>query len=253
MKIAAIYDIHANLPALQAVLDDIEQCNVDLVIVGGDVIAGPMPSATLAALQNFARPMQFILGNAEAELLRCVAGAPINGLTERADAEARWQASVLSTPEIDFIASWANIISLHVAGLGEVLFCHATPHSNIEIFTTQSDAARLRQLFQPLTADYVICGHTHMPFQRTLDDLQIINAGSVGMPFGKTGADWLLIDAAPQLRHTDYDLNAAARVISASNYPEATEFATNNVLQSPSQAQALTFLSHFETIQINAS
>lgn len=73
--------------------------------------------------------------------------------------------------------------------------------------------------------------------------MRIVNAGSVGMPFVKTGADWLLIDDDVEFRHTSYDLNAAADRIRRSNYPLAKSFAANNVMNSISQAEALAKLS----------
>jgi hypothetical protein len=69
--------------------------------------------------------------------------------------------------------------------------------------------------------------------------VRVVNAGSVGMPYGKPGAYWLLLGSGIQLRHTPYDLAQAAERIRATNYPQAQEFAENNVLHPPSEAEAL--------------
>ena len=80
-----------------------------------------------------------------------------------------------------------------VDGLGEVLFCHATPRDDNEIFTRLTPADRLRPLLADVDATVVVCGHTHMPFDRMVGNTRMVNAGSVGMPFGDAGADWLLL------------------------------------------------------------
>src|SRR6476659_11441022 len=74
MRLAVIYDIHANLPALEAVLQEIGRSQVDHLVVGGDVLPGPMPSETLALLLDSGRPLHFILGNGDREVLAQMAG-----------------------------------------------------------------------------------------------------------------------------------------------------------------------------------
>jgi hypothetical protein len=78
-----------------------------------------------------------------------------------------------------------------------------------------------------------------MPFARVIDGIRVVNAGSVGMPFGRTGADWLLIGPDVELRHTTYDLARAAAVIRGTRYPKADDFAANYVLSAPSEAAML--------------
>ncbi len=249
MRVAAVYDIHGNLPALEAVLRAIEQIKVDIVVVGGDVVAGPLPNETLQLLQSITIPTYFIRGNAESELLRVLAGEEPGGLSERADEEAHWLAKTLTPEHKQFVASWPATVTLEVAGLGKVLFCHATPHSDIQVFTRLTPEEKLAPLFKGTNASLVVCGHTHMQFERTVGGLHIVNAGSVGMPFGQTGADWLLLDGEIVLQHADYDFVQAAERIRQSNYPHAEAFASNNVLQSPSEAQALEMLTQLEARQ----
>jgi predicted phosphodiesterase len=74
MRVAALYDIHGNLPALEAVLQEIAQANVELLVVGGDVVTGPMPRETLACLLNLTIPVHFIQGNADREVLAHMTG-----------------------------------------------------------------------------------------------------------------------------------------------------------------------------------
>lgn len=249
MRIAAVYDIHGNLPALEAVLAEIERESVDCLVVGGDVVAGPMPSETVALLQNSSIPAHFIRGNAESELLRHLAGDDPGGLSERANEEARWVADTLSAEHKQFVAGWAASVSLPVNGWGNVLFCHATPHSDITVFTRATPEEKLHPLFADVAESVVVCGHTHMQFDRPVGSVRILNAGSVGMPFGSTGAYWLLLDSEIVFKQTDYDLAQAAERIRQSNYPHAESFAANSVLQAPPLAQAVEFLSQLEAKQ----
>ena len=85
----------------------------------------------------------------------------------------------------------------------------------------------------------VICGHTHMQFDRTIGPVRVVNAGSVGMPFGEPGAYWLLLGPTVELRKTTYDLEAAAERVRKTTYPQAEEFASRNILQPPSEEQML--------------
>jgi hypothetical protein len=137
------------------------------------------------------------------------------------------------------VASWPATLRLEVPGLGEVLFCHATPRSDTEIFTRLTPEECLLPVFEGLNVPLVVCGHTHMQFDRTIGRVRVVNAGSVGMPFGKPGAYWLFLGPDVQLRRTSYDLTKAAERIRATYYPQALEFAANNVLQPPSEEETV--------------
>ena len=253
MRIAAIYDIHGNLPALEAVLQEIKQASVEHIVVGGDVVAGPMPVTCLELLQNTGIPTQFIHGNAESELLRHLAGQPVDGLSPAAETIAKWVSGILPTEQQQLISGWPTTIQHEIEGIGTVIFCHATPHNDIDVFTTRSSDERLHGLFDSISASLVICGHTHMQFDRTFGDLRIVNAGSVGMPFGSTGAYWLLIDNEITFKHTDYNRQEAAERISKTDYPNAKSFANNNVLQTPSEEQASALLAKLESQQSSSN
>ena len=123
--------------------------------------------------------------------------------------------------------------------MGHVLFCHATPRNDTDIFTAETPDAVLRPLFDRVDVELVVCGHTHMPFDRAIGRTRVVNAGSVGMPFGEPGADWLLLGPDVQFRHTDYDRARAAERIQATAYPGAREFAERSVLRPPSAREML--------------
>jgi diadenosine tetraphosphatase ApaH/serine/threonine PP2A family protein phosphatase len=94
-------------------------------------------------------------------------------------------------------------------------------------------------VFDGVEAALVVCGHTHMQFDRMVGRTRVVNAGSVDMPFGRPGAYWLLLGPGIELRHTAYDLDLAAARIRASDYPQADELAGRHVLQPASEESVL--------------
>ena len=239
MRVAALYDVHGNLPALDAVLDEIAEVGVDRVVVGGDVVPGPMPRESLARLLEQGVPTSFIRGNGEREVLGVLDGAEPAGLPPEVVDVLRWVADELTAEETAVLRAWPETTRLDVEGIGGVLFCHATPRSDREIFTRRTPEAALLPLFDAADAELVVCGHTHMQFDRTVGGVRVVNAGSVGMPFGEPGAYWLLLDSDVELRRTDYDLRAAADRILETAYPQAEHFAENDVLNPRSEADVL--------------
>ena len=239
MRVAALYDIHGNLPALEAVLQDIRQADVDRVVVRGDVVSGPMPRETLACLLDLDIPVQFIQGNGEVEVLAQMVGVDTGNVPEHFRESVRWVAQQLQPEYEQLLAGWPKTLRLEIEGLGEVLICHATPRSDTEVFTRLTPEARLSPIFAGLDVSVVVCGHTHMQFDRTIGSVHVVNAGSVGMPYGEPGAYWLLLGPNVELRYTPYDLTQAAGRIRDTSYPLAQDFAARNLLQPPSEAEAL--------------
>lgn len=250
MRIAALYDIHANLPALEAVLEDVRDADVDQIVIGGDVIPGPMPREALALLLGLDVPVQFIHGNGELAVLAQIGVTDPRAVTywgttsgeplpEPHREVLRWTAEQIHPGYDEILRSWPATGRLEVAGQGDVLFCHGTPRSEIECFTRLTPEDRLVPVFEGLNASVVVCGHTHMQFDRTVAGIRVVNAGSVGMPFGRPGADWLQLGPVVRFRHTSYDLEAGAARIRETRYPQAHEFAARYVLQVPSEASML--------------
>lgn len=246
MRIAAIYDIHANLPALEAVIGEIRQAEVDEVVVGGDVLPGPMPLETLERLQDLPVPVRFIYGNGEVAVLEQLAGRDPAAVPASYRPVIRWTAEQLHPKHERFLAAWPKTLSLDLPGMGEVLFCHATPRNENECFTRLTPERPLLPVFAGLNAALVICGHTHMQFDRRVGRIRVVNAGSVGMPFGDPRAQWLLLGPAVELRRTRYDLAKAAERIRATDYPQAEDFAAHSVLEPPSEQAMLEVFSRVE-------
>ncbi len=238
MRVAALYDIHGNLPALEATLEQVRQAAVDQIIVGGDVLPGPMPRETLRCLLDLDFPVQFIYGNGDVAVLEQMAGREPAGVPEQHRPAIRWTAEQVQEHR-QVLAGWPMTLRIEVHGLGDVLFCHATPRNENECFTRLTPEDGLLPIVDGLGVSVVICGHTHMQFDRMVGKTRVVNAGSVGMPFGEPGADWLLLGPDVQLRHTSYDLAKAAQQIRETAFPWPEDFAARYVLNPPSEADML--------------
>ena len=244
MKIAALYDIHGNFPALKAVLRDLEDVKPDLIVIGGDIVSGPMPVQTLERLIQLKTqyPVQFIRGNCDREVVLAFDEKPLRSeMSAKGREKTEWVATQLNREHRDFLAHLPLRFTQEFEGLGEVLFCHATPHSDEDIFTSNTPRDSLVPMFEGIKQNTVICGHTHIQFERTIGSIRILNAGSVGMPYAESpGAYWLLIDSdGHAFRRTDYDGEAAAHLLMTSTDPQVKEFIEENVLNVPTAAQAI--------------
>jgi len=237
MRVAALYDIHGNLPALEAVVSELDDDMT--ILVGGDAVLGPMPKETLAVLRD--RGATFIRGNCD----RAVGGGVPDDdpWVDR----IRWVREQLDEEELAFLRGLPHPLSLEVDGLGRVLFCHGTPRSDEEIVTAITPPKRLDPILDGVQEDIVVCGHTHAQFDRLVGDRRLVNAGSVGMAYeGEPGiAAWALLGPTVELRRTPYEVEAAAALVRETGFPEAEELVQEALLHPPS-AEEVT--AHFEAL-----
>ncbi|MGH3008643.1 MAG: metallophosphoesterase family protein [Gaiellaceae bacterium] len=188
-SVATLYDIHGNLPALEAVLTKVPEDAT--LVVGGDVVAGgPQPSETLERLRALGDRVLWLRGNADRELMLGEEGLAPPGALDATRA-------ALTDEQIEFL--WSNPPTVRI---GRTLYCHATPRNDIDIFTERTPEEQIGFLFEDVDADVVVCGHTHVQFDRTIAARRVVNSGSVGSPYeGEPGAYWTL-DLEP--RRTEY-------------------------------------------------
>jgi predicted phosphodiesterase len=211
MRVAALYDVHGNMPALEAVLAEVEREHVDAIVCGGDVAAGPMPADALERLR--AAGARFVRGNADREL-------------------GGWPAERLSDDQLRFLRSLPLRLTLDVDGLGHVLFCHATPRSDEEIVTRLTPDDELASVLEDVPEPTIVCGHVHVQYDRMLAGHRVVNAGSVGLPYeGRPGAFWALLGPDVELRETAYDVEAAAALLRDTGYPEIDDVLASSLLQ----------------------
>jgi putative phosphoesterase len=232
VRVAALYDIHGNLPALEAVLAEVARENVDAVVCGGDVVAGPFPVAVFDRLASLP-DVRFVRGNADRIV---VEGDQEYGHDWSADRR------LLGDARVAAIASWPLSVEVTIAGLGRALFCHAVPTADDPIYTRITPDQEVVELIGDVAADVVVSGHTHVQVDRRLPSgLRVVNAGSVGMPYeGQPGAYWALL--GPEVVHmrTEYDVEAAAALIRTSGY-QGAESTAESLVVPPSADEATTF------------
>jgi putative phosphoesterase len=216
VRIAALYDVHGMVQALDAVLAEPDVESADTIVIGGDVAAGPFPRQALERLRALGERALWVRGNADREL---------NG----------WAREQLADEGAAFLRDLPG-----GQVLGRVLFCHATPRSDEELLTAISPEEAWLEAFADVDADLVVAGHTHMQLDRMVGEVRFVNAGSVGMPYeDEVAAFWTLIDSDEVVfRKTAFDVERAAAEIGASGWPGAEEFVAENLLVAPSRAEA---------------
>jgi putative phosphoesterase len=197
MRIATLYDVHGNIRALEAVLAEIPDDAT--IVVGGDVVAGGSePAETLERLRSLGDRVHWLRGNVDRELMP---GEPALAPPEMLDATR----AALTDEQIAFLHGLPPTVQI-----GRTLYCHATPRNDLDIFTERTPEERIAPLFADVNADVIVCGHTHMQFDRTIAGKRVINSGSVGAPYeDKPGAYWTL---DLEHRRTEYDDPPAARL-----------------------------------------
>jgi len=190
MPVATLYDVHGNLRALEAVLAEIP--GDATIVVGGDIVAGgEEPSETLETLRALGDRVVWIRGNADRELHPDEDGLAPPEFLDAARA-------ALTAEQIEFLHDLPP-----TATIDDVLYVHASPRNDLDIFTELTPEERIAFLFADVDADVVVCGHTHMQFDRVVAGKRVVNSGSVGMPYEEEpGAYWLL---DLERRHTPYD------------------------------------------------
>lgn len=211
VAVAALYDVHGNPAALEAALAEVGDA---LIVFGGDLAWGPLPVETVDRIRGL-----------EALALR--------GNADR-DPGDEWIEQKLGPERLRWLHSLPEQIELDVDGLGRVLFCHGSPRSDEEMLLRSASDERLAMILAGVEADVVVCGHTHMQFDRVFGDKRVVNAGSVGLPYGATGAHWVELGPDVQHRRALYDPSP----LRASEWPRAAEIVA--VIESPpSEEEAL--------------
>ena len=190
MSIATLYDVHGNLRALEAVLREIPDDAT--IVVGGDVVVGgPQPAETLERLRSLGDRVRWVRGNVDRELMPGEPGLAPPGILDETRA-------ALTDEQIAFLYGLPPTVQI-----GRTLYCHTTPRNDLDIFTERTPEERIAPLFAHVDADVIVCGHTHMQFERTIAGKRVINSGSVGSPYeDEPGAYWTL---DLEHRRTEYD------------------------------------------------
>jgi putative phosphoesterase len=215
MRVAALYDVHGNLPALEAVLAELEREPVDAVVFGGDLTWGPQPHETLELVRSV-EDASYVRGNADRE-------------------PDEWERSRLSDEEVAFLQGQPPTVERD-----GVLYCHATPRSDDEIVTPATPDERLAEILAGVEQRVVVAGHTHMQQDRVVGGIRFVNAGSVGLPYeGEIAAFWaLLVDGRPELRKTELDSERVVEAFRQSRWPRASEMLEERIIRTATREEA---------------
>jgi putative phosphoesterase len=224
-RVAALYDIHGNLPALEAVLAEVERERVDAIVIGGDIAAGPpQPRETIELVRSLPSA-HCIRGNADR----------LDAPEFQGDEGLAWLLERIEPTQAEWLVElpFSTVIE-------DTLYVHATPQDDETVISELTTDERLAELLGGVGYRRVVGGHTHMQLERRVGDVLFVNPGSVGRPYeAEPGAYWALLDDGVEFRRTDYDLERAAELVRRSGHPRAAEVADENVLRVPSRADAL--------------
>jgi putative phosphoesterase len=245
--VAALHDVHGNLPALAAVLADPAFAEAEAVVVGGDVVAGPMAGGVLERLQALGPPVRWVRGNADREVVAAFDAGDADPADHAGDPAGRagsYAARKVTAAQRDLLAAFEEVVVLD-----GTLYCHGSPRSDEEIITALTPPERLARMLDGVAEQLVVCGHTHHQFVLELGATRVVNAGSVGMPYeGIPGAYWLLVrDGEPEPRQTRYDADAAEAAIRATGYPEADDLVADCLRGGVAPDEAARVLEGFAT------
>ncbi len=212
-RVAVISDVHGNVPALEAVLAEIDASGAELIVHCGDLTWGPEPERTVKMVRDL--PAVFVRGNADRAVVQLARHGREPEPTRSRDL---WMPGQHSDAAIDFLAAMPFTLVVEVVGLGPVRFCHGSPRSDIENVTPATPVQRFAELAAGTQEKVFVTGHMHIQFDRRVGDWRSVGPGSVGLPFyeGEPGtAFWALLGPDVELRQTRYDLaEALARAAS---------------------------------------
>jgi putative phosphoesterase len=225
LRVAALYDIHGNFPALEAALAEVEREGVDAIVVGGDIASGPPQPREVVELVQSLPNVHAIRGNADRLHDREHAGEEGLG----------WLFDQLGDEQVEWLVSLPFSVVLD-----DTLYVHSNPKDDTTMVTELTTDEKLTGLLEGIVQSRVVAGHTHMQLERRVGKSLFVNAGSVGWPYeGRTGAYWAILDEDVELRRTDYDLEHTAALVRASGHPRAEEIAAENILVSAPREEAL--------------
>jgi putative phosphoesterase len=207
MRVAALYDIHGNVPALRAALSDATASGIDAIVVGGDVVEGPQPAETLQVLDAVEVPLIWVRGNCDR-------------------APSQWVIERLDERRVEWLKELPQTRTLDIDGLGAVCFCHGSPRSDEDIVTAVSDVQRIAPMLEGVDELTIVSGHTHVQFDRSVAGRRLVNAGSVGMPYqGVSGeAFWSVFGPHAEHRNSSFDAGEFAAILRSSGYPHQEWF-----------------------------
>ncbi|PCJ61785.1 MAG: transporter [Planctomycetota bacterium] len=181
MKIAVLSDIHANSIALDGVLNDMLDFNIEHIFVLGDLVGYYYhPLEVINKLRSL-KNVSFILGNHDKMLLDVLCGKQnIEEITTKYGSGVKIALSEISEKELKFISDFPEKMEINIGGTS-FLLCHGSPF-NPEEYVYPDASEESIDRFADLSYDYILMGHTHYPFHSKRGGVNLVNPGSVGQP-----------------------------------------------------------------------
>jgi putative phosphoesterase len=192
--IIILSDVHGNLPALKAVVAEIEQYDVEKIIVAGDLIGGPQPNEVIDLLKSLKGIM--IVGNMDIALLRLAKGeAPKEWYSIKQFGLLRWTLEQIRPDVLGFLRTLHDQRVFQFKDALAIRIVHGSPRSPYESIFPDRDPSILRAAIEQTKENVLICGHTHVPWKKKLHGKLVINPGAVCSPLNKKpGAQYALMD-----------------------------------------------------------
>lgn len=216
-RVAVLSDVHANVPALRAVLAEPDVAAASLVVFNGDLTWGVDPDGAVAIVKALGLRAVCIRGNSERHVRQITTGA-----ATPATPRQEWVPARHGTGALAFVGSFPFSIVVDVRGLGPVRFCHGSPRSDHEAVTPGTSEQRFAEMTAGIEEDVLVTGHTHLQFDRFVGTRRSVNPGSVGLPYHRDEpgvAHWALLGPDVQLRTTRYDVSESVAASVAAGDP----------------------------------
>jgi putative phosphoesterase len=242
-RVAVLGDVHGNVLALEAVLAELREEDVDLVVWTGDLSWGGEPTATLEVVRAVELPSVFVRGNAERALVELR-----DGVREAGSEREQWMLDNHTSEDLDLAATFEHAHVVDVEGIGPILFTHGSPRSDEELLTAETPEARVAAATGEISERVLVTGHTHSQYDREVAGIRALNPGSVGMPYEhRPGAYWAVLGPNVELRRTEYDVAAAAERLRGSSFPDC-EPLVETLLEPPTPAE---MIEHAERLEFS--
>jgi putative phosphoesterase len=233
MRVAALADVHANTPALEAVLAEVVAEHVDLIVFCGDLTWGPLPNETLTVVRAIETPVRFVRGNADRSV-----GVLL-------DERGSWLAAQHDPEATSFVQGFDQSVVVEIDGLGPTRFVHGSPRSDEECVTPRTPPERVAEFMNGVPERTVVTAHVHVSYDRQVGDVRLVGPGSVGRPYeDEPGAHWALLGPDVELRCTPFDRERTSALYRASGIP-LVEQDLDLLLEPPGRDEAT---NHAETL-----
>lgn len=195
MRFAVLADIHGNLPALEAVLEDLRRFSLDGLIVAGDYVGGPHPNETIALLCSMS-PNWMILGNSDIGVLRYLEGqAPEYQRTAKQFALLRWACQRINPSSLESLRNLPEQQSVLVGTVDPIRVVHGRLETAFDGYDPDDELEKLESDLAKIEESVLICGHTHCPWVVRKNEKLSLNPGSVAGPLnGYTGTQYAILE-----------------------------------------------------------